>query len=311
MKLGYDLYEVVTHDIVYLLNKIKNANITLYRLEKVEEDTYRFYVPIYQRRAVKDYKFIYIKSIGVLHYLLLLLKTKLSLLGCICFLLTIFISNQYIWDVQISGSNPSTNRKINEVLNDLHIDRGDKLRTYKELNEIYDRLKDKFKQDIDYLNIYQSGSVLMIEYTNSKSATKKKLDFRNIYASKDGIIKSIDVSSGNIMVKEYAYVKKGDLLVENTITSTNDETKIIPVEGHIYAYTYQTLEASIDAKKMDKGEAFSYLLFKIRMQLQSIDKIDREKVVEYGIIDKKLVLKVQYVLVEDIAVKGEPNEASH
>lgn len=311
MKLGYDLYEVVTHDIVYLLNKIKNANITLYRLEKVEENTYRFYVPIYQRRAVKEYKFMYIKSIGILHYLLLLLKTKLSLLGCICFLLTIIISNQYIWDVQISGSNPSTNKKINEVLNDLHIDKGDKLRTYKELNEIYDRLKDKFKQDIDYLNIYQSGSVLMIEYTNSKSATKKKLDFRNIYASKDGIIKNIDVSSGNIMVKEYAYVKKGDLLVENTITSTNDETKIIPVEGHIYAYTYQTLEASIDAKKMDKGEAFSYLLFKIRMQLQSIDKIDREKVVGYGIIDKKLVLKVQYVLVEDIAVKGEPNEASH
>lgn len=303
MKLGYDFYEVVTYDIVALLNKIKQDDIIIYRLEKVEEDTYRFYAPIYQRKAIKAYSFERLKSIGVLHYLLLLLKTKLSFLGCICFLTAIIVSNQYIWEVRIVGSNPSTNQKVNQVLNDLHIDKGDRLRTYKELNEIYDKLKDKFKQDIDYLNIYQSGSVLMIEYTNSKSASKKELDFRNIYAKKDGIIKSIDVSSGNILVKEHNYVKKGDLLVENTITSTSEETKIIPVEGHIYAYTYQTLEASMNAKGVDKADGFNQLLFTLRMQLQGIDKIDREKVLEYGIIDKKLVLKVQYVLIEDIAKK--------
>ena len=36
-----------------------------------------------------------------------------------------------------------------------------------------------------------------------------------------------------------------------------------------------------------------------------IDKIDREKVLSYGIIDNKRVLKVQYILIEDIASKEE------
>lgn len=311
MNLGYDLYEVVTNDIVEFLNIIKTKNITLYRLEKKSSDTYRFYIPIYQRRNIKDYKLTYLKSIGILHYMLLLVKTRLSFIGCLGFVIALFISNQYIWDVQIIGNNKKTNQKVQEVLNELNIDVGDHLKSYQELNKVYDTLKDAFKQDIDYLNIYQSGSVLMIEYTNSKGATKKKLDFRNIYAKKDGVIKKVDVSGGNILVKENEYVKKGTLLVQNSITSTSEETKIIPVEGHVYAYTYQTIEASIDAKKMDKGEAFSYLLFTIRMKLQSIDKIDREKVVDYGIINNKIVLKMQYVLVEDIGIKGEFNEASN
>lgn len=56
---------------------------------------------------------------------------------------------------------------------------------------------------------------------------------------------------------------------------------------------------------MDEGEAFSYLLYTIRAKLGSIDKIDREKVLSYDIIDNKRVLKMQYVLIEDIAVKEE------
>lgn len=303
MKLGYDLYVVTCDDIIGLLKRLKDSKVTLYQLNKIDEDTYSFYLPIYQRRIVKQYQFTYIKSIGVIAYLLLLFRNKISLIGCISFIVMIIISGNFIWDVRIVGSNPDTNKKVNEVLNELNIDKGDKIRSYKELNEIYDRLKDKFKQNIDYLNIYQSGSVLVIEYTNSKSAIKEELDFRNIYARKDAIIKNIDVSSGNIKVKEYQYVKKGELLVENTIISTNDETKIIPTKGTIYGYTYQTYEASIDNIKMDKGEAFSFLLFKIRMKLQAIDKIDRERVIEYGIIDNKIVLKVQYILIEDIGTK--------
>ena len=36
-----------------------------------------------------------------------------------------------------------------------------------------------------------------------------------------------------------------------------------------------------------------------------IDKIDRENVLDYGIIGNKRVLKMQYVLIEDIASKKE------
>ena len=311
MKLGYDYYVIECSDIVEVLNAFKEKSIMLYRLKKIGESEYQFYLPIYQRRLMKDYPVVLVKSIGVIHYMLLLVKNTMNIIGCMTFMATIIISSYFIWDVQIIGNNPTTNQKINEVLNELHIDVGDRLRSYQELNEIYDALKEVFQQDIDYLNIYQTGSVLIIEYTNNISAEKKEISFQNLYAKKDGVIQRIDVSDGDILVKENEFVKAGQLLVQNTITSTNGDIKIIPVEGQVYAYTYQTMEASIEEGKIDEGEAFSYLLFSIRSQLHEIDKIDSEKVIEYGIIENKWVLKVQYIFIEDIAEKGELNEAGN
>lgn len=308
MKLGYDLYEIECDDIVGMLNQIKQEQIDLYRIKQIEANKYQFYTPIYQRNKIRKYHPTYRKSIGVLYYLLLLVNNKISLIGCITFAFALFLSSQYILDVRIEGTNKETNKEVLEVLSDFHIDIGDKKRSYQELNEIYDSLKDHFKQDIDYLNIYQSGSVLVIKYTNSVGAKKEELSFENLYASKDGVIQKIDVSQGNILVEVNDFVKKGDLLVENTIISTNDETKIIPVKGHIYAYTYQTYVAKLNAAKVDKADAFHYLLFTIRNQIGKINKIDSEKVVEYGIIDKQIVLKMQYVFIEDIVSKGEVND---
>lgn len=311
MKLGYDYYVIECTDIVEVLNSFKEKSIMLYRLKKIGEFEYQFYLPIYQRRLMKEYPVVLVKSIGVIHYMLLLVKNTMNIIGCMTFMATIIISSYFIWDVQIIGNNPSTNQKINEVLNELHIDVGDRLRSYQELNEIYDALKEVFQQDIDYLNIYQNGSVLIVEYTNNISAEQKEVSFQNLYAKKDGVIQRIDVSDGDILVKENQYVKAGQLLVQNTITSTNGEVKIIPVEGQVYAYTYQTMEASIEEGKIDEGEAFSYLLFSIRSKLHEIDKIDSEKVIEYGIIENNWVLKVQYIFIEDIAEKGELNEAGN
>ena len=47
----------------------------------------------------------------------------------------------------------------------------------------------------------------------------------------------------------------------------------------------------------------AYLLFKIRSQLPKNVKIDREKVLSYDIIEKKYVLKMQYVFIENIAIR--------
>ena len=230
---------------------------------------------------------------------------KINIIGVISFALTLLICSRFIFKVEITGNSPSNTKLVEEVLKENNINAGDLKKSYQELNEIYDDLKASFKGKIDYLNIYQEGGVLFVKYTNSVGAKEVENNFQNIYASKDGVIQSIDVSSGNIVVQVNQFVKKGDLLVSNTITSTDGENKIIATKGKVMAYTYVTYQGEIDAKKMDEGEAFSYLLYTIRAKLGSIDKIDREKVLSYDIIDNKRVLKMQYVLIEDIAIKEE------
>lgn len=305
MKLGYDLYEVVSDDIISLLNSFKKEHLIVFQLTKIDDNTYRFYLPIYQRFLARKYNMQIIKSIGILYYLVVLFCKKINIIGVISFALTLLICSRFIFKVEITGNSPSNTKLVEEVLKENNINAGDLKKSYQELNEIYDDLKASFKGKIDYLNIYQEGGVLFVKYTNSVGAKEVENNFQNIYASKDGVIQSIDVSSGNIVVQVNQFVKKGDLLVSNTITSTNGENKIIATKGKVMAYTYVTYQGEIDAKKMDEGEAFSYLLYTIRAKLGSIDKIDREKVLSYDIIDNKRVLKMQYVLIEDIAIKEE------
>ena len=305
MKLGYDLYEVVSDDIISLLNSFKKDHLIVFQLTKIDDNTYRFYLPIYQRFLARKYNMQIIKSIGILYYLVVLFCKKINIIGVISFALTLLICSRFIFKVEITGNSPSNTMLVEEVLKENNINAGDLKKSYQELNEIYDDLKASFKGKIDYLNIYQEGGVLFVKYTNSVGAKEVENNFQNIYASKDGVIQSIDVSSGNIVVQVNQFVKKGDLLVSNTITSTNGENKIIATKGKVMAYTYVTYQGEIDANKMDEGEAFSYLLYTIRAKLGSIDKIDREKVLSYDIIDNKRVLKMQYVLIEDIAIKEE------
>ena len=305
MKLGYDLYEVVSDDIISLLNSFKKDHLIVFQLTKIDDNTYRFYLPIYQRFLARKYNMQIIKSIGILYYLVVLFCKKINIIGVISFALTLLICSRFIFKVEITGNSPSNTKLVEEVLKENNINAGDLKKSYQELNDIYDDLKASFKGKIDYLNIYQEGGVLFVKYTNSVGAKEVENNFQNIYASKDGVIQSIDVSSGNIVVQVNQFVKKGDLLVSNTITSTDGENKIIATKGKVMAYTYVTYQGEIDAKKMDEGEAFSYLLYTIRAKLGSIDKIDREKVLSYDIIDNKRVLKMQYVLIEDIAIKEE------
>ena len=305
MKFGYDLYEVASDDIVSLLNSFKKDHLIVFQLTKIDDNTYRFYLPIYQRFLARKYNMQIIKSIGILYYLVVLFCKKINIIGVISFALTLLICNRFIFKVEITGNSPSNTKLVEEVLKENNINAGDLKKSYQELNEIYDDLKASFKGKIDYLNIYQEGGVLFVKYTNSVGAKEVENNFQNIYASKDGVIQSIDVSSGNIVVQVNQFVKKGNLLVSNMITSTNGENKIIATKGKVMAYTYVTYQGEIDAKKMDEGEAFSYLLYTIRAKLGSIDKIDREKVLSYDIIDNKRVLKMQYVLIEDIAIKEE------
>lgn len=305
MKLGYDLYEIVSDDIISLLNSFKKDHLIVFQLTKIDDNTYRFYLPIYQRFLARKYNMQIIKSIGILYYLVVLFCKKINIIGVISFALTLLICSRFIFKVEITGNSPSNTKLVEEVLKENNINAGDLKKSYQELNDIYDDLKASFKGKIDYLNIYQEGGVLFVKYTNSVGAKEVENNFQNIYASKDGVIQSIDVSSGNIVVQVNQFVKKGDLLVSNTITSTNGENKIIATKGKVLAYTYVTYQGEIDAKKMDEGEAFSYLLYTIRAKLGSIDKIDREKVLSYDIIDNKRVLKMQYILIEDIAIKEE------
>lgn len=309
MKIGYDLYHIQEELIYELLEYAKTKKVRLIHLRK-KDDMYQFYIPTYQRYLLKglSYPVQYLKTEGLWKYIFFLSKQYLNIIGVLVFFISVLISSFLIFDVRIKGTMTEVNEDMKVSLKNENIDIMKPLQSYEKLNEILLHFKEFYKDQVEYINIYQTGSVFHIEYTKRTQEEVKEDDYRNIYAKKDGMIQSLDVKSGLSVVKKNDYVKKGDLLVENTIISTQNKTKIIPVEGHVYAYTFNQYEASIPDVKQDSAEAFYELLLKIRSQLPTQAVIDKENVLQMTRTRSKITLKMHYTLIEDIAVKGEENE---
>ena len=309
---GYDLYSIDSQLIYLLLKFAKQKKIRILHLRK-KDDMYLFYIPTYQRYLFKsfDQSLTYNKTIGLLKYILFLSRQYLNIVGVLCFILSVIGSSYFIFDIQVIGTMPQVNQQMRNDLKKEQVDILSSLKSYERLNEILAHLKTVYKDDVEYINVYQVGSVFHVEYTKRIQDQVEKEQYQNLYAKKDGLIASFDVDSGMIQVKKNDYVKKGDLLVENTIISTQNETKIIPVKGHVYAYTFQQYEASVKNTNQDQGDAFYQLLLAIRSKLPTDVKIDKENVLQMTRTRSKITLKVHYTLLEDIAIKGETNEGNN
>ncbi|WP_049945569.1 sporulation protein YqfD [Candidatus Stoquefichus massiliensis] len=312
MNIGYDVYEIDYQVIFLLLKFAKQNKLKILHLRK-KDDMYSFHIPTYQRYILKtfDQPCYYIKTIGFMKYILFLSKQYLNMLGVVCFLGTVITCSYFIFDIEIIGTMPAVNQQMITDLKKEQVNLFYPLKSYERLNTILADLKTLYKDKVEYISVYQVGSVFHVEYTKRKQDQIEKDDFRNLYAKKDGMIASFDVESGLIQVKKNDYVKKGDLLVSNTIVSTQNKTKIIPVKGHVYAYTFNQYTASIKNVKQDQAELFYQLLLAIRNQIPANAIIDKENVLQMTKTRSKITLKVHYTLLEDIAIKGEENEESH
>ncbi len=305
MNMGYDQFYIEEEYLLSLLKYVRKKHLKIHFLKKYDEG-YMFYASTFQRFLWKDMDISleYIKTIGLMKYFLYF-KGLNSVMIIIGFVLGLFVFSHLIFDIKIIGSIPHLNTQIIKTLNKEQINHYSRLRDFEELNDILMSLKNKYKKSVEYLNIYQRGSVFYVEYTNKAKDELEKSDFRNIYAKKDGMIESFDVDSGMIKVKRLDYVKKGDLLIENTLISTDKKSKIIPVKGHVYAYTFNTYQASVKNTGQDQGSVFYELLLKIRSSLPANVEIDKENVLQIDRNRSKITLIMHYTLLEDIAIKKE------
>ena len=312
MRIGYDYYSIDQDYIFEFLKFCKSKKIKLLHLHH-HQDMYEFYIPTYQRFLIHSFQYplYYHQTIGFLKYVLFLSQHYLNMIGVICFLFSVIACSYFIFDIHIIGTMPDINQSMIKDLKNVKVTPYASLKSYEQLNDILFHFKSLYKEHVEYINVYQKGSVFYVEYTKRKQEQIEKEDYQNIYAKKDGLITSFDVDSGLIKVKKNDYVKKGDLLVENTIVSSQNETQIIPVKGHVYAYTFNQYEASIKNHNQDQGEAFYHLLLLIRSQLPAQAKIDKETVLQIKKTHSKITLKMHYTLIEDIGIKGEVNEGSH
>lgn len=312
MNLGYDVYEMDCINISYYIDLFTKNKIQLYHLRKKDTYTYSFFVHRKDTYTLQkmDIPLHFIGSVGPLYYLTRFFKNKVKLVGVAVFIGVFYYTQQHILNLKIVGTQYQLNESIVSKLKDYHIDFFDKKMSLDEITDLKNQLLNDYKSNIDWINIYQQGETIYIEYTNKKESEIVEKDVRPIVACKESVIKEFQIQSGSIMTRINQYVQPGELLVSNAIVSTFDETIMVYPKGKVYGYTWYDIEKELPLQ--DEADDFNTLLLNIRHELQQQlgddAKIDKEKVLHYSIDNSKIRLKVHYTVIEDIACKGDMNE---
>ena len=308
---NYDKYIIKTPLITLFIERLNKNKISIFNLKEIEKDTYSFYSFSKNKKNLLKFKDIQIiNSFGVLNFIRKHIKRKttlISLITSIC--LYLYASNRII-NIEIKGND---NKLIPVIKEELNINKislyNKKLTTYEALN--YEKIiLSSLKKEIEWIEIRQVGVKLKVSFLKRRVAPILPSVGTSIYAQKDGMIVRFEVTSGVKMVKEFDYVKKGDLLVSDTLITSSEESKYIGAYGSVYAYTWYNVESSYavkNNKKIDELEIYNLLLednrAKIDKELTGNDEfLVKEQILSFKNDNNKYRLKIHYTLLEDITL---------
>lgn len=314
INLGYELYHIHCARITYYLEILTKQHISIYHLKKVGHYDYEFCIRPKDHYRLKKLQLpiLYQRSVGPWYVLWRLLHNPVKWVGITCFIVSFLYVKMHILNIKIIGTKYQLNQALIQSVQEHQLRFFSQLPTQETLQNLRDDLQKQFSQDLDYLVVYCKGNVLYIEYTNKVFNSTKQEDPRVLVACKNGMIDRFEVSSGIIVVNKNQYVQTGELLVDNTLVSTLEQTFSVEPKGKVYAYTWYDKETKKDFQ--DEVEDYQTLLMQNRQELmKQVGQdavIDQENILLFYHDESTIRLKVHYTVKENIACKGENNEAN-
>ncbi len=154
--------------------------------------------------------------------------------GLIMFFSFLQIMSGYIWIIDVVGNETVKENEIIYACGEIGIKQGIRKSKISPKADAQELLLKNDKLAWASLNI--EGCRLTVNVTEITEKTADTAVATNLIATADGVIKHIDVKSGNCIVKVGDVVKKGDVLVSGIIENLS-ETKFVRSQGEIIAQT--------------------------------------------------------------------------
>lgn len=157
----------------------------------------------------------------------------------------------YIWVIDVEGNNRVSKEDIIEACGKIGIKEGIKAGSIDAKVQ-----REQLLLELDSLawaSLNVEGSRLTVNVSEIKNEGKEKDLPSNLKAKADGIIKRINVTAGNCLVKVGDTVKKGDVLVSGVIEAS-DGTRFVKSAGSIIAVTTKSVTSEGEYKEVNRYE---------------------------------------------------------
>lgn len=302
-----DLWEIVFYDEISLINKLNFYNVEIYGFKKIGDYKYSFETKKKNRKIIKnnfkDYKLV--GKRGVLNYLEEIM-CKTTFICIVIASMFIYNASRRIWKVNIVGDYKEIESVLYDELNKNNIVFSKFYPSNSRLKEIEGNMSLYLTKEIEFLELRRQGSVINLRYQKRRVANELPSKGVSLYATKDGMVRYFNVQSGVKQVKEYDYVRKGDLLVKDVVETSGGELINVGTLGSVFANTFYVIDVEVDVVNEDEASVFSKMIDKAKLKISSYlskdEKIEIERILNYKIDNNRGCMKVYYMLLEDITI---------
>ena len=239
-----------------LINKLYKLNISIYNISCSDNNvfvkiSYNDYLKMQKYLKTLDYKVE--KYYGKIAIKLFLKKYNLLILAFFISLIIIIFNSFLIVDINIIHEDSSLVSLIENDLEKYGIKKFMFKKSYKQLQEIKNNIKNNHLDKIEWLEINKVGMKYIIRVEERIINENEHIaSFCNVYATKDGIIKSIKTYDGVATVEINDYVKKDDLLIGGDVYLNENIVNKVCANGDIYAEIWYTVHISMPLKYAEK-----------------------------------------------------------
>lgn len=161
------------------------------------------------------------------------------------FVILLFLSN-LIFKVEVVTDDIKLKNYILNVLSDNGISKYSFVKSYNFINNIKNKILSSNDKKVEWIEIERNGTKYTIKLEKRIiNDIKNKKSYRHVIAKKNGIIKEIKASSGEILKKVNDYVSAGDTIISGEIHKGEDVLDNVPADGIIFAETWYKVKVSI------------------------------------------------------------------
>ena len=247
----------------------------------------------------------------------LLKKNKLIVISIILsFIFILYLSNT-IFYIDVIHNDKNIRELIKEELSENGIRIYSLKKDYKYINKVKNKIMEKHKDKIEWLEIESSGTRYIVKVEERKiNDINGNNEPRNLVAKKDAVILSIEASDGVIVKNKNDYVKKGDIIVSGNINLNGEIKKIVPATGKVYGEVWYKLTIEYPLNYTERkvtGETKKVYTFKfmsLNISLYNNYLVTKEKIlyknktIPFSIVKqtKNKILNINQTLTKEEAI---------
>ena len=181
-------------------------------------------------------------------------KRKTFLLSLIIILVGLYISSNYIWNIEIRTEDNLQLDNIEQDIEEVGLKTGMR-KSQVDVEDIVNKIRLK-RNDISWIGINLKGTNAIVKVVKAKEAPEiiNEKDYCNIVAEKGGIITKIIAQNGTAQVKVGDKVETGQVLIQGIMEGKYTGIRYVHSLGEVKAVVQYTKTVQIPLKEEKKVE---------------------------------------------------------